>query len=279
MKKKRSGTKIRLAAGICAIALWLCGGAEAAEVKAEIRNEYHPVVFAYMWEEADSPVACLLGAFGGGKWYGHTDLPILVNGRPITPEEGMALSDSVACSTPLLEKGKKLTFYAADGRKVEGVSVEETKYSCSAASTEVFIDVVAKGLKIPARVMYAGVDGGADGERNALAAPTERGKDGERITFVSTDEVLGKMSAVFTPAFDEYGEKVYRGTIAFGGKSWPLTDAYGDSQDTLDGMFIDLNGDGRTEFLLYSSGVAGFIAAFELNDAGAKEVLILDLGD
>ena len=109
-----------------------------AEIKAEERG-YRPVVFAL---GLDSGVSMwLMGVFKEGKWYEHTSLPIMVNGRAITPEEGIELDEPVPCSIPLVREGMRLAFYSPDGRKIGSRTVQGTKYSCSAASSETFIDV------------------------------------------------------------------------------------------------------------------------------------------
>ncbi len=240
--------------------------AEAAEAA------YRPVVFAYVWKDSESSGALLIGGFRDGTWYRHTDLPILVNGRAITPEEGIQLSDAVPCTTALLEAGEKLAFYSPGGKLPEVATVKGLKYSCSAASTETFIDVETDGLAIPAQTLCIGLADGWD----ALPTATRRTTDNGRITFAAETD---RAKATFLPAVDEYGGAVYRGMIEYAGKTWPLTDADAETKDSIDGLFIDLNGDGRMEFVMYSSTIAGFVVAWDLTEEGPRETLTLDLGD
>jgi hypothetical protein len=265
--------------GILAGLLVLLTAAKCGTVwGADPRGDYCPVVFSYAW---DSEVSVwLIGGFKDGQWYRHTDLPIMVDGRAITPEEGMELNESADCSTPLLQKGENLAFYSADGKKVGVRTVKGTKYSCSAASWESFIDVEIDALELPAFTMTIGVREGW----NAVPAPTRRAAEGGNIVFVlESDEKPEKNPIVtFSPDVDEYEEKIYRGALAVGGTSCLLTDAYVEAEDQLDGFFIDLNGDGRTEFVLHASGIAGFVSAYEWdleNGGEATAILSLDLGD
>lgn len=239
-----------------------------------LEAEYRPVVFACVREDADSPAAWLLGGSGDGTWYGHTSLPILVNGRPVTPEEGIALDDPAVCSTPLLEKGQTLVWYSAAGNQIGTGAVKETRYFCSMASTESFIEVETDGPDLPVRTLCLALGG----NWNAIAEPTFRTLEKDRLTF-SVGLDAAKTTATFFPAVDEYGELIYRGTITYDEKTWPLTDASADSPDHPEGVFIDLNGDGRAEFVLYSPGIAGFVAAWDLTEEGALEIMTLDLGD
>ena len=264
--------KILIRMGILSIltltAAFLSGAvAEAAD------TAYRPVVFAYLWEGSEGPGALLIGGFRDGTWYRHIDLPILVNGRAITPEEGIQLSDAVPCTTALLAVGENLAFYSPNGKLAGVATVEGTKYSCSAASTESFIDVETDAT-IPAQTLCIGVADGWD----ALPSPTRRATGDDRIIF-DTGADSTKTTATFLPAVDEYGGAIYRGTIEYAGKSWPLTDADAETKDSIDGIFIDLNGDGRMEFVMYSRTIAGFVAAWDLTQEGPKETLILDLGD
>jgi len=249
----------------------LCA-ARAAETETK-EEGYRPVVFSYVWDTSENYGAWLLGAFRDGGWLTHTALPVLANGRAVSPEESLEIADPIVCTTPLLERGTKLAFYSPNG-KIGIASVKETRYSVSAASAESFIDVETDGPELPARTPVVGVGDGW----NATPLPTKRTESEDRVIFAAGSGG-GGMSATFLSALDEDGEKIYRGTIAFGGKTWPLTDVSVGTPGELDGFFIDLNGDGRMEFLIYCQGIAGFIAAFETGDAGAVEILALDLGD
>lgn len=250
--------------------LWGLGEGKAEEMR-------KPVVFAYAWEMPDGFSMWLIGGFQDGRWYGHTSLPITVEGRPITAEEGMKLTEPVACSTALIEKGDKLTFYSSqNGQKSGTVAVKGLKYSCSAASTETFIDVETDRMEIPEHVMHIGVGSGW----NAVPVSTKREAVGEGVVFVpeGADRNTGP-SVAFVVGIDEYGDKVFKGTARMDGKKFPLTDAYAETEEQLEGFFIDLNGDGNLEFVFHSQGVGGFVAAFELKNEGIVEILALDLGD
>ncbi|MDR1979730.1 MAG: hypothetical protein LBQ42_13425 [Synergistaceae bacterium] len=257
--------------------LFAAGGAGAET------RDYSPVVFSYAWDSGVS--VWLMGAFKEGKWYEHTALPIMVNGRAITPEEGVELLEPVPCSTPLVRGGARLAFYSAEGRKIGAGTVMGTQYSTSAASAETFIDVememgTGKELKMPPGVMSIGVEDGW----NAVSAPTRRTVEKGNIVFVfEPSEPSKKLSVTFSPGLDEAGEKVYGGLLAWGEKSLKLTDAYVEEEEQLAGFFIDLNGDGQVEFVLHSQSIGGFVTAFELrldrDDPSATEVLSLDLGD
>jgi hypothetical protein len=247
------------------------------EIGAEERD-YRPVVFAWEWDSGIS--MWLMGGFKEGKWYEHTALPIMVDGRAITPEEGTELEEPVACSTPLVREGTRLAFYSSDGRKIGFRTVQGTKYSCSAASSETFIDVEmaeAEDLTISPSAISIGVGEGW----NAVSALTRRKVEKENIVF---DLEPLPLSVTFSPAVDEYGERIYKGVLIWGEKIFNLTDAYVEEEKELKGFFIDLNGDGRVEFILHSQNIGGFVSAFELNldrgeNSSVTEVLSLDLGD
>ncbi|MDR1376277.1 MAG: hypothetical protein LBJ22_02105 [Synergistaceae bacterium] len=258
------------------VALALIVLSVSIEAGAETRD-YSPVVFSCAWDSGIS--TWLMGGFKEGKWYEHTALPVMVDGRPVTPEEGIELAEPVACSTPFVHEGTRLAFYSADGKQIGVRTVKGTKYSCSPASTETFIDVEmaeADDLKIPPSAMSIGVGDGW----NAVRAPTRRKVEKEDIVFVLESADL---SVTFSPALDEYGEKIYKGVLTWGEKSLDLTDAYVEDEKELEGFFIDLNGDERTEFVLHSQNIGGFVTAFELaldrKNPSVTEVLSLDLGD
>jgi hypothetical protein len=248
-----------------------------AEIGAETRD-YHPVVFSLGW---DSGVTLwLMGGFKEGKWYEHTALPVMVNGRAITPEEGIDLDEPAACSTPFIHEGMSLTFYSPEGRKIESRTVKGTKYSCSPASLETFIDVeITETFEVPPGSLFVGVEEGW----NAVTAPTRRKAEKENVAFTwESPEPPASLSVTFSPVAGG-SEKMYRGVLAWGEKNLELTDVYAEGENELEGFFIDLNGDGRVEFVLYSRNVGGFVSAFELNldrdPLSAAEVLSLDLGD
>jgi hypothetical protein len=266
---KKTGSKIAALALTVVFSMGLCRDARAAAGEGSSR----PVVFSYAWDVSERST-WLLGAFRDGGWTAHTGQPILAGGRAIDPEEALEMPEPVACVTPLLKRGEELAFYSAEGKKIGIASVRETWYSVSAASMESFIDVETDGPEMPARVPIVGVGDGW----NATPVPTVRAGNDDRITFTAGSGD-GKMLAAFLPAVDEYGEMLYRGAVTFGGKTWPLTGADVETPDELEGFFIDLNGDGRMEFLVCCRGTAGFVAVFELGDAGVTEVLVLDLSD
>ncbi|MDR2179386.1 MAG: hypothetical protein LBP21_03665 [Synergistaceae bacterium] len=243
---------------------------------AETRG-YRPVVFACEWDSGIS--MWLMGGFKEGKWYEHTALPIKVNGRAITPEEGIELVEPVACATPFVREGTRLVFYSTEGQKIGLRTVKETKYSCSPASAETFIDVEmaeTEDLKMSASAMAIGVSDGWD----AVSAPTRRKTEKGNIVFALDSPAL---SVTFSPATDEYGDKIYKGVLMWGEKNLHLTDAYVEEEKELKGFFIDLNGDEHVEFVLHSQNIGGFVSVFELSLDGenpsAIEVLSLDLGD
>jgi hypothetical protein len=247
------------------------------EIGAEERD-YRPVVFAWEWNSGIS--MWLMGGFKEGKWYEHTALPIMVDGRAISPEEGIELEEPVPCSTPLVRKGMLLAFYSPDGRKIGSRTVKGTKYSCSPASSETFIDVETtetEKFEASPGSMFIGVGDGW----NAMTTPTRRRVEKESIVFaLESSEPPANLSVTFSPAVDEENEKMYRGVLAWGEKNLDLVDVYVEEEE-LEGFFVDLNGDGRVEFVLHSRNIGGFISAFELNlDRGTpSEVLSLDLGD
>jgi hypothetical protein len=243
--------------------------------------DYCPVVFSCAWDSGVS--TWLMGGFKEGKWYEHTALPIMVDGRSVTPEEGVELTEPVACSTPFVREGTRLDFYSVDGQKIGVRTVKGTKYSCSPASTETFIDVEmeeADDLKMPQSSMSIGVGDGW----NAVGVPTRRAVEKGNIMFVlESAESLANLSVRFSPAVDEYGEKIYKGVLIWGERSFDLADAYVEDEKELEGLFIDLNGDKRVEFVLHSQNIGGFVTAFELEldqeNPSVTEVLSLDLGD
>jgi hypothetical protein len=281
MPEKNGGRRVRALVGksgkimrsAAAVFLMCLAFAPAARAFGSDYADWRPVVFSYAWGPPDEASAWLIGGFKGGEWRKPAELPIMVDGRPITPEEAMELSEPAVCSTPMLKSGDKLFFYSA-GKRVGDRTVARTRYSCSPASMESFVDVEIDGLEMPPHSMAIGVGGGW----NAVTSPTERRLDKESAVFsVSGDEI----SVTFAPDVDEYGEKIYRGFLSGGGKGgkkWPLTEGcYVDDLGLLEGLFIDLNGDGAREFVLYCPGTAGFVAAFELSADGLREVLYLDL--
>lgn len=235
--------------------------------------ESYPVVFACLWDESGDSTAWLLGAFREGAWIGMAEAPLLADGKEIAPEDVMALGEPVVCVTPLLEKGNVLAFYAPQGRRIGDAAVRETRYSRSAASGEVFVDVALDGVVFPPGVPCVGIAPG----RAVPALPTSRGTDGKSFSFTASGAT--PFSARFVPTGDGQDETVFLGTVVGGGKSWTLGEVYLDPQNPPEGFFIDMNGDGRPEFLLCSNGVAAFIAVWDLKNEGAEEVLTMDLGD
>ena len=244
-------------------------------------HDYRPVVFVLGWDSGVS--MWLMGGSREGKWYEHTALPIMVNGRAITPEEGIELEEPVPCSTPLVRRGMRLVFYSPEGQRIGSRTVRGTKYSCSAASSETFIDVEVtetEELKMTPSALSIGVSD----EWNAVGAPTRRKVEKESIVFdLESPELPARLSVMFSPVVDEQSERIYRGVLIWGEKISDLTDVYVEEEKELAGFFIDLNGDGRVEFLLHSQNIGGFVSAFELDldqeNPSATEVLSLDRGD
>jgi hypothetical protein len=242
-------------------------------------HDYRPVVFSCAWDSGVS--TWLMGGSRDGKWYEHTALPIMVDGRAVTPEEGIELAEPVACDTPLIREGTRLVFYSVDGRNIGSRTVKGMKYSCSPASSETFIDVEmveTEMLKMPPDTMSIGVGG----DWNAVSAPTRRKAEKGSIVF-TLDSPEPPLSVTFSPAVGEYGEKIYKGVLIWGGKTLELTDAYVEEERDLEGFFIDLNGDGGVEFVFHSQNIGGFVAAYKLTldreNPSVTEVLSLDLGD
>ena len=229
------------------------------KVGAEVR--YCPVVFAC--EDNSGVGVWLMGGFGEGKWYEHTALPILVDGQAVTPEEGIEPDEPVVCTTPLVHEGTRLVFYSIEGQKVGSQTVKRTQYFYNPASSETFIGVetVEAELEMPSSAML-GVGDGWD----AVIAPTRRKTEKENVAFTLDSLPL---SVTFSPTFDEYGEKFYEGTLISGVQRFLLTNAYVEEEKELKGFFIDLNGDGHVEFVLYVQNRGGFVRVFELNLDGA----------
>ena len=252
----------------------------AAETSAFVKGEYNAVVYGYVYEESQLGNALLVGGSKDGKWYDHIALPVTSGGKILTQQNAPAedYSEPIPCATPFLKQGETVVFYSPSGKKTKPVPAGKTTYSQSPASGETFIDVEFGKGALPSNEFLIGVNG----EWEAVLAPTKRSAKQGVVSFSSDLSKNGSKSAAtvtFTAEKDENDYPVYRGKVKVGETEWPLTEAYAENDDEISGMFIDLNGDGEAEFVLYASGVGGFLGVYEIGEREPQQIMALDFGD
>ena len=229
-----------------------------SEVGGEIGDEPHnAVVFMFVWnrDEPDNGNILLVGGTWDGAWVTLNDLPIEMAGSDFSAEERAAgdfEGSAVPCSVLLLQRGDAVTFYATDGTLMGKSAVEGLFYSRNPAVDDDWVEIkLAYGIPPERGDLYIGLTG----NWNPVPAPTRREVSGDAVVF-STDLYGGAKTEVVFGKVREDGEEFYRGSAIMGGTTWPLTDFYAESPDEVNGLFIDLNGDGRMEFATCLNGFA-----------------------
>ena len=243
-------------------------------------SAYCPVLFARFWEESN--MMFLLGGFKDGTWYTHKTLPITVQGEtvdlknPPLPQN----DEMLVCSTPLLSPGTTFALYTSEGQEKEPVACRQLGFSFMHVSKETMIDVLLdRNLSRPVEKLLIGVNG----EWNALLAPTTRTDKEGLLTFAADLDARGNTAEVALKLTEkDESLLVYEGSVRVGGREVRLSDpmsVYVEKVQDIEAFFLDLNGDGRMEFVLYAGGPACSIEAYDLTEDAATSVFFVDLGE
>lgn len=245
-----------------------------------VKGDYNAVIYVYLYEEGQDLLGTIAGGSKDGKWYNHTALPITINGktRDLMGEipENEAYESPIPCLTPFLKQGDSVVFYSLSGEKFPPALAGKISYSASAASGESFLDVSFEISQPPFEELLVGING----EWNALITPTKRESTKETFSFTSLLKEAGEaVTATFTATKRKNGELFYKSALKIGDKEWPLTNIEAEDPKDVSGFFIDLNGDGKNELILYVTGVWGTFSVYEIGDAEPDRIMGLDFGD
>lgn len=226
----------------------------------------------------------LIGGFSKGAWWGLSDFPITVNGKPIPEnqcaqnvhEEGKNLA-----VTPLLPEGVPLVFYTVDGAVVgTGVTTRNVRYDCYEANGQPLLSPELDSLSVKEADGSGSLTVGLREGTPVGFVPTKRTEErNKRLTF-STNFGGKEVSIVYVPMEKSGNDWGYTGELIVDGKSRPFAPALADETDEIDGYFIDLYKDGTLEFFSLTDGPAAGVGLYSLSAPDpTKSLMGLDMGE